>query len=139
LEGGAIPAKAGTPGPLKIVGITAAAGVCALAAAIFWLADPLFLKSPQDQQLLGKFHDSRAAFEVLRDMVIQDSHHKRYFRISNLDDVSDERRDRYQKLLTEISSGLIVTVDDHATVRFIFAVGGLSAIGPGWSKGRLSR
>jgi hypothetical protein len=80
---------------LKIVGITAAASVCALAVGILWLADPLFLKAPQDQQLLGKFHDSRAAFEVLRDMVIEDSHQKSYFRISNLDGVSDERRDRY--------------------------------------------
>lgn len=59
-----------------------------------------------------------------------------YFSASEWDaKIQGARRNEYKKLLSEIKPGLIVTADHDGTTRFIFAGGGLSAMGPGWLKG----
>jgi hypothetical protein len=97
------------------------------------MADPLYLKAPKDRELFTVFHDHRAAFEKLRQMATEDS--LSYFSKSDLDArLSDQRKREYKNLLSEIRSGLVVTTDSQMA-KFIFAGGGLSAIGPGWDKG----
>lgn len=58
-----------------------------------------------------------------------------YFSESHSDTrLSDTRRQKYKSLLSETRDGLTVTTNNQS-VRFIFASGGLFAIGPGWLKG----
>jgi len=105
----------------------------AIGAILVWLADPLYLKAPKDRELFTVFQDHRAAFEQLRQMATEDS--VSYFSESHLDTrLSDTRRQKYKSLLSEIRHGLTVTTNKQS-VRFIFASGGLFAIGPGWLKG----
>jgi hypothetical protein len=105
----------------------------AIGVFFVWIADPLYLKAPKDQTLFTLFEAKRSAFEQLRKMVIEDS--ESYITSSDLDARLDApRRQEYRALLSEIGSGLIVR-SDRQSVRFIFANGGLSAIGPGWLKG----
>ena len=100
---------------------------------IFWMTDPLHLRAPKDRELIASFQKHRVAFEKLRSMVIEDS--VGYLTESDMDRrVSDARKLEYQSFLTEIDSSLIIR-SDLQSVRFIFAGGGLSAIGPGWIKG----
>ena len=84
---------------------------CALTGAILWFGDPLMLKSPQDLTLLGTFNDHRRAFDRLCQMATDDLPHESYFGMSNLDKLSVERQQEYRKLISEISSGLVITVD----------------------------
>ena len=103
-------------------------------ALIFWMTDPLYLKAPKDRELIRIFQEHHAAFEKLRHMVVEDS--VSYLTESHMDGrLNDARKHEYQSLLLEISSGLIFVGSDLKSVRFIFAGGGLSAIGPGWIKG----
>jgi hypothetical protein len=110
---------------------------CVLAAFVFWLADPLNLTAPSDQQLIKTFQDHRAAFDTLRQMVIEDSRREWYFSESHLDTtLSESRKQEYRDLLSQINNGLILTVDPtYNVVRFDFAHGGFSAISSGWLKG----
>jgi hypothetical protein len=108
-------------------------GFIAVGAILFWLADPLYLKAPKDRQLITVFQGHRAAFEKLRQMAAEDSMWN--FSESHLDArLGDKRRQEYKSLLSEIRPGLSVG-RGYQTTRFIFAVGGLSAIGPEWVKG----
>lgn len=91
-------------------------------ALLFRMADPLYLKAPTDDELITNFQQHRAAFERLRDLVLKNR------------ETRETNRKEFQSLKSEISSGLTV-VSDLKSVRFIFAGGGLSAIGPGWLKG----
>jgi hypothetical protein len=117
-----------------ILGLTTACG--ALAAVYLWLADPLNLKSLSDQELISIFSAHPAAFEQLRQMATEDMQRESYFSESNLDSTLDtKRKQTYKSLLSEIYPRLVVTIDHGKIVRFIFASGGLSAIGPGWLKG----
>jgi hypothetical protein len=105
----------------------------AVGAILFWLADPLYLKAPKDRELITAFQDHRAAFEKLRHMAAEDS--AGYLSESHLDArIGDKRREEYKSLLTEIRPCRSVG-GDYQTTRFIFAGGGLLAIGPGWAKG----
>jgi hypothetical protein len=104
-----------------------------LGGFLFWLADPFFLTAPDDQRLVSVFQSHRAAFERLRQMAIEDD--ETYLSASGLGErLSAGRRQEYLNLLSEIRSGIVMTTDAQV-VRFHFAGGGLSAIGPGWSKG----
>jgi hypothetical protein len=104
-------------------------------ALVFWAADPLQIKAPSDQELIAFFQAHRGELESLRRMATEDMHAQSYFSESKLDGIfSEVRRQKYQRLL-KIKSGLIVTVNYDESVRFICALGGLSAIGPGWAKG----
>jgi hypothetical protein len=109
---------------------------CALGAFVFWMVDPLNLRSPKDQTLLTLFHDHRPAFEELCQMVTEDSPQDYYFSKSHLGErLNEMRKQEYKRLLSEICPDLIVTISPDGTARFIFAGGGLSAISAGWIKG----
>ena len=89
-----------------------------------------------DQNLIDLFRAHRAAFERLRDMAIEDSIVQSYFRASSgINNLSTLRQQEYTNNIKQISSGLIVTVDGHSRVSFIFTTSGTSAIGPGSFKG----
>jgi hypothetical protein len=125
---------------LKAPVLTIAVGIvlacCAFGAFIFWMADPLHLRSPLDVQLITTFHARRESFERLRQMATQDSQYQSTFSKSDLGTkLSDSRQQEYQSLISDVYSNLVVSVDYDRTTRFIFAGGGLSAIGPGWVKG----
>lgn len=105
----------------------------AVGAILFWMADPLYLKAPKVRELITVFQEHRAAFEKLRQMAAEDSMWD--FSESRLDArLGDKRRQEYKSLLSEIRRDLSVG-RGYETTRFIFAGGGLSAIGPGWVKG----
>jgi len=104
-----------------------------ISLTLFWFADPLFLRAPKDRTLIAVFHRHRAAFTQLRKLAAADS--DGYFSESYLGGgFSAQQQQECKKLLSEIDSGLIVTTSPQ-TVRFVFASGGLSAIGPEWLKG----
>jgi hypothetical protein len=106
----------------------------AVGAIHFWSADPLYLKAPKDRDLITVFQDHRAAFQQLRQMAVEDS-------IWDLNEahldarLDDKRKQEYKRLLSEIRPGLGAGRDYDGKTRFIFAGGGLLAIGPGWAKG----
>lgn len=107
-----------------------------ICAFYFWLADPLNFRSPKDQVLLTLFHEHRAAFEKLSQMAIEDSYKKWYFNKPNFENnLSQARKEEYMLLESEIGTSFSIGVGLYASVRFIFASGGLSAISPGWLKG----
>ena len=107
--------------------------VAVFSALLFWMADPLYLKAPKDSVLITKFHEHHEAFDQLRHMMIEDS--LAYLSESQIDGrLNDARKNEYQSMLSKIQSGLIIG-SDLKSVRFIFAIGGLSAIGSGWFKG----
>jgi hypothetical protein len=109
--------------------------VCFIAVGVilFWLADPLYLKAPKGRELITFFQDHRAAFEKLRQMAAEDS--AGYLSESHLDArLGDKRKHEYKSLLSEIRPCRSMG-GDYQTTRFIFAGGGLLAIGPGWAKG----
>ena len=106
---------------------------CAIGVFVFWMADPLNLKAPKDQELFTLFHDHRMAFERLRQMANEEQ--KAWFiSVSHLE-LDKVRKQEYKRLLSEIYPGLIVGKGIDTGVRFTFAWGGLSAISPGWLKG----
>ena len=110
--------------------------VLLLGAFFFWMTDPLNLRAPKDQKLLEIFQDHRGDFEKLRTMVIEDLPNEQYFRTSNLEKskLNPSRKQEYRQLLNAIWPDLIVRTDG-TSVDFIFAGGGLSALGAEWSKG----
>jgi hypothetical protein len=106
---------------------------------LLWIASPL--RAPPDQKLLTSFHDHRAAFEELREMAANDSKQEGYFNESLLTKkFPAARRQEYKHLKAEIHPSFDVIIWETANgpdnvVRFVFAEGGLSAIGPEWTKG----
>lgn len=104
---------------------------------LFWIADPFQMRYPRDEDLIRLFVGHREEFEELRRMVTEDSPHGSYFTHSNIREITRDvlRQKEYQRLFSEIRPSLTVTIDKDDVVRFIFAGGGLSAIGPGWLKG----
>jgi hypothetical protein len=121
-------------GMLTKVALGVVACFIAIGALLFWLADPLYLKAPKDRALITVFQDHRAAFEQLRQMAVEDSIWD--LNEAHLDARLDDKRKReYKRLLSEIRPGLGAGRDYDGKTRFIFAVGGLSAIGPEWVKG----
>ncbi len=122
--------------PIIVIAIGLVVVFGALATTVFWMADPLHIRAPSDQKLLAIFHDHRAAFEKLRQMVAEDSQHEWYFSKSHLDDKIDGlRQQEYKNLFSEIQSNLVLTVGYNGEASFSFAWGGLFTIGPEWGKG----
>jgi hypothetical protein len=114
---------------------------CAVAALLFWMADPFNLSAPADQKLIMLFHDHREAFEKLREMATEDLGRASYITQFDIEgNINEARKQEYQTLLSEIYPrglrypGLQVGGGPDG-VRFIFAGGGLSAISGGWLKG----
>ena len=102
---------------------------------LFWMADPYFLRAPKDYYLLSLFKEKRNSFEALRRLTFEDSKEQWFFDNYNLGvNLGGARIKEYKKLISSIDSALNITVDDQS-VRFHFASGGISVIGPGWYKG----
>jgi hypothetical protein len=114
---------------------------CGIAALLFWMADPYYLKAPSDQKLITRFLDHRAAFEELREMAADDSKQEGYFNEHLLNKKFPwSRRQEYKHLKAEIYPSFDIIIwatvkGPNNVVRFVFAGGGLSAIGPEWTKG----
>jgi hypothetical protein len=106
-------------------------------AGAFWMADPLNLRAPKDQELIAVFHTHREAFEKLQQMVTEDARHGWYFNSTDFvgRKIEESRWQKYNQLVSEIRPGLKVGTDYDGGMRFGFAGGGLLAIGPGWAKG----
>jgi hypothetical protein len=111
----------------------------AVTATFFWMADPFNFKAPKDQKLLEIFNAHREVFEKLQQMATEDARNGRYLDAPYFDGGSKfdkSRQQEYENIISEIRPGLHVAIDGHdKVVRFIFAGGGTSAIGPGWVKG----
>ena len=118
--------------------VTFLALILLFAAGIFWMADPLNLRAPNDQKLIAIFHAHREVFEKIQQMATEDAQHGLYldapwFEGSKFD---KSRQQEYEKLISEIRPGLHVAIDCRDKgMSFNFAGGGLLAIGPGWGKG----
>ena len=126
--------------PPVIIILTLITLCCALVTVILWTADPLNLRAPKDEDLLTLFHDHRAEFERLRQMVTEDMQNKKasYFgdESSFYGKLDETRKQEYKYLVSRIYPGLTAAVDYDATVIFDLAGGGwFLAIGPGWMKG----
>jgi hypothetical protein len=123
------------------------------------------LNVSKDQELIAIFHAHHEAFEKLQQMATEDSQYgwgfsSPDFEGAELDEkyrqeyekdpryawyfkspyfeggkLKKARRKEYQDLVSEISPGLTIGTDYNSGMRFVFAGGGTSAIGPGWAKG----
>jgi hypothetical protein len=109
---------------------------CTLVAFLFWLADPLNLTAPSDQKLIASFQDHHEAFEKLRQMATEDLQQVSHISMSHVEGkISEARKKEYKAVLSDIYPCQRVTVNYDASVRYICAGGGLSAISSGWMKG----
>jgi hypothetical protein len=109
---------------------------CVLGAVIFWMIDPLNFRAPKDQKLVSLFYEHRTAFEKLREMATEDLNQTSFISESAVKGkISETRKLEYKKLISGIFPSMILAADYDASVRFVFADGGLSAISPGWVKG----
>lgn len=92
----------------------------------------------KDQKLAAIFDAHRRKFEKVEQMAAEDAQRglyldAPYFKGSKF---STPRRNEYEKLISAIHPGIEATMDGYGDgMRFIFAGGGTSAIGPGWVKG----
>jgi hypothetical protein len=123
------------------------------------------LNVSRDEQLIAIFHAHQTAFEKLQQMATEDARYGWYFNSpdfegAKLDEayrqeyekdpryawyfkspyfeggkLKETRRKQYEDLVSEISPGLNIGTDYDNAMRFVFAGGGTSAIGPGWAKG----
>lgn len=94
------------------------------------------LHSSKDQQLIAIFHAHRAEFEWVQQMAAEDRKHGWYLGLSDTNQINKSRWRQYEALTSGIYSNLDATMDGYGEgMRFIFAGGGTSAIGPGWVKG----
>ncbi len=115
---------------------------CALAALVFWMADPLNLSAPADQKLIMIFHDHRAAFERLREMATEDRGRGIFINQYDMEgNITEARKQEYQTFLSKIYPGglrypgLEVRVAPDGSARFIFTGGGVLVAGDEWFKG----
>jgi len=109
--------------------------ICAvLCAFLFWRADPLNLRAPSDQNLLAIFQEHRAAFEQVRQMLVEDLRNAPVNK-SGVKQLKAKQSQKYKQLVAEIYPGLEANVDWDESVRFHFEGGMISALGPDWMKG----
>lgn len=110
--------------------------VVIFAAVAVWMADPLNLRAPKDGKLIGIFYAHREAFEKLHQMAAEDLarglRFKSHFEGTK---ISEARRKEYERLLSGIRPRPSMGTDDGGGMVFVFADGGILAIGPGWEKG----
>jgi hypothetical protein len=89
-----------------------------------------------DRELITTFHTHKAEFVLLREMAAADMPNSAYLKASEDNPkLSQDRNRKYKDLMSQINPSLIIGMDYDTTTRFLFAGGGLSAIGPGWLKG----
>lgn len=103
---------------------------CIIVALGFWALDPLNFRAPKDQDLISLFHDHRKAFDRLSQMVNQMVSKGIAYGTKQNPEYPE-----YKELLSELHPVPMVSWNYGGKVTFVFADGGLSAIGPGWSKG----
>lgn len=91
----------------------------------------------KDQDLIAVFHAHQETFEKLQKMATEDAQQGRYFNSPDFEGskLNGSRQQEYKDLVSKIIPGLTANIDYDSSMRFIFAGGGLSAIGPGWAKG----
>ena len=114
---------------IRLIAISAVLG-----AFLFWRADPLNLRAPSDQQLLTIFHEHRATFEQLRQMLVEDLRNAPVDK-SGVKQLKAKQSPKYKQLVAEIYPGLETRVDRDESVRFLFEIGMISALGSDWMKG----
>jgi hypothetical protein len=103
----------------------------ALVALGFWIADPLNLRAPSDQELITIFQHHRVAFEQLRQLLTEDLRNAPVNK-SGVRRLRAIQSPQYYKLVADIYPGVKVLIDWDSSVRFIFQGGGL---GSEWLKG----
>ena len=126
-----------TPSASLKISIGLLAVVVLFSIPFLWITDALGIKAPSDLALLKLFHDHRSEFVQALDMAAQDSAYTSYFSLATLDDskLSQPRQKQWKDIFKKIDSKMDVSVGDDDVVRFTFAVGGVSAVGPDWAKG----
>src|SRR5580700_3472237 len=81
-----------------VIGLIA---VCVVLGGLgFWRTDPLNVKAPSDQELLTIFHAHRAAFEQLRQMLLEDLRNAPVDK-SGVKQVRSEQSPQYKQLVAE--------------------------------------
>jgi hypothetical protein len=101
----------------------------------YWTRSRLPSKFPLDQNLITLFSAHHEAFEKLRKMADEDWGRQAYFSaFDSTSKIAGSRQQKYDNLLSGISSGVTETRDYDGTVRFVLAGQG-SAISPDWLKG----
>jgi hypothetical protein len=117
---------------------------CLVLVAVFvWETGVANRRLHQDEKLIAIFHDNHQAFEKLQQMAIEDSRQGRYFSKIYLEQsreegskIDESRLREYKNVISRIRPGLNWQIDGrNNVVRFIFAQGGLLAVGPGWIEG----
>jgi hypothetical protein len=123
--------------PLVVVCLVFLAA-CAFHRAPNWIHDSAFgFNVLNDEQLIAIFREHGAAFERLQRMATEDAQHGWYFNSPDFRGakLTKLRSQAYKNLVSAIKPGLTVYTDYDSSMRFIFAGGGTSAIGPGWAQG----
>ena len=87
-----------------------------------------------DRDLISLYRDHIVGFEKLRKMLYYDKNigYNNGVLVGGVDDV---RKNEYIGLITEIDPNMNMCMDYNGTIRFIFLIDGLMAIGPGKCKG----
>jgi hypothetical protein len=119
-----------------IVGIAVVVIVLVILAGALWRANAQANPKWTDEALISLFHEHKAQFALLREMAAADMPNSAY--VSSFDDddkLTSDQRQKYKNLMSQIAAKFVMTMDYDTTSRFIFAHGGVSAVGPGWLKG----
>jgi hypothetical protein len=83
--------------------------VCLVGGALFLIVDPFYMRVPKDADMLRSFQAHIAAFEKLRDMVIEDGNVTAKFSATALNaGLSRARRDEYGSLFAQLPTGMVV-------------------------------
>ena len=117
--------------------------VCVVLAAaiLFWFnaggGYPFVgLNAANDRKLIALFHARRRAFDKLQEMATEDVRRGWYLGFGEKSKIGEARWHEYKQLMFQIHRRLNVSMDGYGYgMRFIFAGGGMAAIGPGWVKG----
>jgi hypothetical protein len=90
-----------------------------------------------DETLIANFHANRQEFDALRRLVTEDARYRSNISAAALrdDNIEESQRRHTKDMLRQIDPSLTISRDYDNTVRFVFEIGGLSAIGRGWMKG----
>lgn len=100
--------------------------------AIFLMVDPYYIFATKDSKLIELFQKNKGDFIMLREMMLGDS--ESFISPSNVDArLVESRRQQYLILLSKIGNPTIFS--DGKVAKYIYASGGVSAIGSEWIKG----
>lgn len=110
---------------------------CAVAGILFWMQDPYNFRAPKDQRLIDIFNNHQDTFEKLRLIMINNSiDNTKYGNIITHKPINESLNLEIKSLLSEINSGVHIMKQYQTNeVYFVFASGGILAIGEEWQKG----